>query len=244
MCSASAPAPWHPVMSSTAGDRLLTDESSAGTLRHRSITGTTTRRPAQTGADGPDLPEVQSGSQFWRPDPSGDELLVDQPVISRKALRHALVARAGLVLCCLVLTSCGGQGEGPSTSVTVVPTPTLVVAPTELGAVVWSRKIDPVTSEPVERREAFSRDEKDMYAVIETGPLAAGTRLTATWAFNSQPIEGVEVELTADVARSAGWVAFHLEWNGTGLWPAGTLAVEITASTGESTRSSVEIQGT
>lgn len=141
------------------------------------------------------------------------------------------------MLLCLALTSCTGQAEGPSTSsATVVPTATQVAAATDLGAVVWASEIDPVTFEPVERREAFSRDEKHIHA--------AGTTLTAAWAFNSQPIEGTDVAVTADAARSAGWVEFHLEWNGAALWPVGTLAVEITASTGESTRSTVEIQGT
>ncbi len=171
--------------------------------------------------------------------------MVDQPVTSSGRPRHALVVRAGLVLLCLALTSCTGQAEGPSTSsATVVPTSTQVAAATDLRAVVWASEIDPVTFEPVERREAFSRDEKHIHAVVETGPLAAGTTLTAAWAFNSQPIEGADVVVTADTARSAGWVEFHLDWNSAALWPVGTLAVEVTASTGESTRSTVEIQGT
>lgn len=167
----------------------------------------------------------------------------DTPVTSRGARRHALVARAALVLLCLVLSGCGGREEGPSTS-TVVSTPTDVAATTDLGAVVWASEIDPVTSEPIERRETFSRDEQDIYAVVETGPLAAGTTLTAAWAFNSQPIEGIDVTLSADAARSAGWVEFRLEWTGVALWPVGTLEVEITASTGESIRGMVEIRGT
>lgn len=175
--------------------------------------------------------------------------MVDRPDTPRGASRHASVARTvvdlPLVLLCLVLAGCSGQAEGPSpSSPTVAPTTTEVAAATELGAVIWASEIDPVTSEPVARRDAFSRDEKHIYAVVETGPLAAGTTLTATWAFNAQAIEGVEVTVTADAARGAGWVEFHLEWSGAGLWPAGMLSVEITASTGESTRSTIEIQGT
>ncbi len=154
------------------------------------------------------------------------------------------VARAGLVLLCLLLNSCSWREEAPSTSsATVVPTSTQV-ATTDLGEVVWASEVDPTTSAPIERREAFSRDEKRVYAVLETGPLAAGTTLTATWAFNTQPIDGRDVTLDTDTARSAGWVEFHLEWTDTALWPVGVLAVEITASSGESTRGTVEIQGT
>ena len=154
------------------------------------------------------------------------------------------VARAGLVLLCLLLNSCNWREEAQSTSsATVVPTSTQV-ATTDLGEVVWASEVDPTTSAPIERREAFSRDEKRVYAVLETGPLAAGTTLTATWAFNTQPIDGRDVTLDTDTARSAGWVEFHLEWTDTALWPVGVLAVEITASSGESTRGTVEIQGT
>lgn len=156
-----------------------------------------------------------------------------------------VVARAGLVLLCLMLAGCSGQGGAPSTSSTmVVPTSTQAAVTTDLGEVVWASEIDPITSVPLERREAFSRDEKRVYAVLETGPLAAGTTLTATWAFNSQPIDGRDVILRTGTAQSAGWVEFHLEWTDTALWPVRTLGVEITASTGESTRGMVEIQNT
>lgn len=170
--------------------------------------------------------------------------MVYQAVTFRGSFRPALVARAGLVLLCLVLTGCSWQEEAPSTSgATVVPTSTRAVVTTDLGEVVWASEIDPTTSAPIDRREAFPRDHKRVYAVLETGQLAAGTTLTAAWAFNSQPIDGKDVTLSTDTARSAGWVEFHLEWTDTALWPVGILAVEITASSGESTRGTVEIQG-
>lgn len=152
-----------------------------------------------------------------------------------------------LATLCLALTGCIGEGDGASTVATegtVVPTASDNPVRTELGAIVWTSGIDPETAEPIDRREAFARDVQTIYAAVETGPLAAGTTLTATWAFNGQPIQGADVTVTAEESISRGWVEFHLDWSGATLWPVGTLSVEISASTGESTTSSVEIQGT
>lgn len=171
--------------------------------------------------------------------------MVHQPAIARGISRRALLLCAALALVCLALTACAGQDEEPpAPTATVVATSIEAAAFTDLGPVVWASDIDPVTSEPADRREVFSRDATVIYAVLQTGPLAAGTTLTATWTFNGQPIEGIDVTVTADEARGGGWVEFHLEWNGAALWPVGTLAVEVTASTGESSESSVEIEGT
>lgn len=171
--------------------------------------------------------------------------LVEQPVRSRRASRFRYLAPAGLMLLCLALISCdGGQGGASTLDATSDPASIEGTAPTELGDVVWASEIDPISFEPVERRETFSRDVSRVYAVVKTGPLAAGTTLTAAWAFNGQPVEGIDVALHVDAARNAGWVEFHLDWNGAALWPVGNLAVEITASSGESIGSTVEIRGT
>lgn len=171
--------------------------------------------------------------------------MVDPPVTSRRALWPGHVARAGLVLLCLALVGCSGRPEEASTpDSTVLPDSTAATEPTDLGDIVWAGEVDPITSEPVDRRDAFSRADPRVYAVVKTGPLAAGTTLTATWTFNGQPISGTNVVLSADSALTAGWVEFHLEWNGLGLWPIGNLAVEITASSGESVRGTVEIRST
>lgn len=167
------------------------------------------------------------------------------PVTSGGPLWRALRMSAGIALLCLSLAGCaGGDDEVAAPVATVVPTLTDPTAPTELGAVIWASEIDPATSKPVGQREAFARDQDIIYAVVRTGPLAEGTTLTATWAFNGQPIEGIDVAVTAEEARGAGWVEFHLEWKGASLWPIGTLAVTITASSGESTEGTVEIRGT
>lgn len=159
--------------------------------------------------------------------------------------RRTVVVRAVLAMLCVPLAGCAGQADEPSTSTaTVVPPTDGATVTTELGPIVWASEIDPVTSAPVDRREAFSRDEKTIHALVETGPLAAGTTLTAAWTFNGQPIEGIDVTVTTDEARGPGWADFRLEWNGAALWPVGTLTVRITASTGESIEGSIEIEGT
>lgn len=158
--------------------------------------------------------------------------------------RRTVIVCVVLAMLCVTLAGCAGQDDEPSTSTaTVVPATEEASVTTELGPVVWASEIDPVTSAPVDRREAFSRDEKTIHALVETGPLAAGTTLTAAWTFNGQPIEGIDVTVTADEARGPGWAEFRLEWNGAALWPVGTLTVRITASTGESTEGSIEIEG-
>lgn len=167
------------------------------------------------------------------------------PITSRRSLCRVIILSIWIATLCLSLAGCaGGDDEVSAPVTTVASTSTEPAAPTELGEIVWASEIDPTTSEPAGRREAFSRDENVIYAVVRTGPLAEGTTLTATWTFNDQPVEGIDVAVKADEARGAGWVEFHLEWNGATLWPVGTLAVTITASTGESTESAVEIHAT
>jgi len=164
-------------------------------------------------------------------------------ITSRRSLRRALILSTWLSPLCLALVGCAfGDERVEAPSATVVATSIERAAPTELGEVVWASDVDPATSGPVGQREAFSRDEDVIYAAVKTGSLAAGTTLTATWTFNGQPVEGIDVAVTADEARGAGWVEFHLEWNGATLWPVGTLGVTITASTGESTKGTVEIR--
>lgn len=165
------------------------------------------------------------------------------PITCRRSLQRALILSAWLAPLCLALAGCAtGDERVEAPSGTVVATSAEQAAPTELGEVVWASDVDPDTSEPVGQRETFARDDDVIYAVVRTGPLAAGTTLTATWTFNGQSVEGIEVAVTADEARGAGWVEFHLEWNGATLWPVGTLAITITASTGESTEGAVEIR--
>lgn len=201
------------------------------------------QRDARSGARGGVRSTIRQPGLAGGP-PRG-HILVERWRTSRGLSRHAKVTHAVLALLCLTLAGCAEQdGELATSPATVGPATDEASVTTELGPIVWASEIDPETSAPADRRETFSRDEKTIYALVETGPLAEGTTLTAAWSFNEQPIEGIDVTVTADEARGAGWVAFQLEWNGDTLWPTGILAVRVTASTGESAESSVEIEGT
>lgn len=163
--------------------------------------------------------------------------------------RRRAGTRGATVLLCLVLvagaSACSGDDSEGQSPTEEPPSPTAAPAPaTELGEIVWAGAVDPASSAPVDRRDAFPRDATVIHAVVRTGPLAADTSLTARWSFNGQPIEGADATVTATGPRDAGWFEFHLEWTGSGLWPVGTLGIDVTASTGESITSEVTIEGT
>jgi hypothetical protein len=168
-------------------------------------------------------------------------------VRERRAKRGNGAAGALILLCLALLvaaTACSGDGAGQTTTA-VTPEPTATaVPPIDLEHIVWAGSVDPETSAPVDRRDAFPRDADVIHAVVRTGPLPAGITLTARWSFNGQPVEGATPMVTATDGREAGWIEFHLEWTGGGLWPVGTLGVNVSATTGEAISGTVEIAGT
>jgi hypothetical protein len=148
----------------------------------------------------------------------------------------------------LLLFGCsgGGGGDDPTPVPTPMPTsePTATPTPsTQLGAVVWSTSLD-ADGAPTEELTAMPRDTDVIYAVVRVDTATAGDALDAVWALDEVPIDAIASSVTIDEAAAAGWVSFSLTWEGESLWPLGTLAVTITATSGASTSGTIQIQST
>jgi len=85
-------------------------------------------------------------------------------------------------------------------------------------------------------------DAPAIIAAVETGPLPAGTRLTAAWTMNGVAVPEASATVVAQTAREGGWVTFKLARNEGKTWPPGELEVTITASDGTTVSGSVQIQ--
>lgn len=147
-----------------------------------------------------------------------------------------------------LLAGCSANG-GDNNGTTPPPATTEITAsvPEDAGGldlrpIVWTDTVDGATGEPGSRLEVVPRDTTLIHATVETGSIPAGTTFEAVWSFNDEVIPELTTTLEVAEPRRAGWIGFDLTWTGATYWPQGTLSVEITASTGESVRSSVEIQ--
>ncbi len=159
--------------------------------------------------------------------------------------RHDARLPAILLICVIggLLGACGGNGATDSTApASTSPPATASPQPLELGSVVWTTGIATGTGAPVDRVSVFPRDAVAIHAAVEARSLPAGTTLTAAWEINGQPIEALSTTVTVDQPRRGGWADFRLEWAGETRWPAGTLAIRISASTGETVEGTVRIR--
>ncbi len=182
----------------------------------------------------------------------GEEGLVGDEVAKvggTGAARTRMVRCAVLALAVLVV-GCSGESDAEST-----PTPPPVLTPTaplgtpvptpdqiSLGSIVWTTSIDDDTGAPVDDLEVFAYDAPAIIAAIETGPLPAGTTLSAQWTMNGVAVPGAPTTVATEAERGEGWVAFELVSKEGMTWPPGELEITVTASDGASVSGSVLIQ--
>jgi hypothetical protein len=97
----------------------------------------------------------------------------------------------------------------------------------ELGPVVWTAMVDPVTLAPIQEVEAFTIDASTIYAAVPVLRIEPGTEVSASWSYNDTPISGVGSTFTATEAAEGVWLEFHLAQTGAEEWPDGTFAITI-----------------
>jgi hypothetical protein len=148
----------------------------------------------------------------------------------------------------VLLVGCSGESEAETTPTpALTPTsPPQTPVPTadqiSLGAIIWTTSIDEDTGAPAEDLEVFAHDAPAIIAAIETGPLPAGTTLTAQWTMNGVAVPGDPTTVVAETDRGEGWVTFERVRNEGMTWPPGELEITVTASDGASVSGSVLIQ--
>jgi hypothetical protein len=115
-------------------------------------------------------------------------------------------------------------------------------APPSVGDVVWATQLQPETNAPVVQVERFSVDDPTIYAVVAAQRLPAGAELTATWAYNDVPLDGLGQSVVVSTSSAeTTWIEFHLTRQEDRSWPDGRYAVAITLD-GEPVRTaSVEV---
>lgn len=97
----------------------------------------------------------------------------------------------------------------------------------ELGPVVWTAMVDPVTLAPIQEVDAFTIDASTIYATVPVLRIEPGTEVSASWSYNDTPIKGAGSTFTATEAAEGVWLEFHLARTGAEEWPDGTFAITI-----------------
>lgn len=158
--------------------------------------------------------------------------------------RLAILAVLGLFGSLLIGCSMGdGTSDpdpAPTSAATVASTPAPVV---QLGAVVWSTGLAE-NGEPAADLDALPRDAPVIYAVAPVQSVVAGEKVTANWSLDGVPIDALATTVTLDEATDSGWVSFALTWEGETFWPVGSLEVSLSASSGSTVTSSIQIEST
>jgi hypothetical protein len=146
------------------------------------------------------------------------------------------IGRASIALgACLLLAACGGDGStaDPTPIATVAPTLETThqaVVPLEIADPVWASGIDPADGSPLDTLEWVATDTDAIYAVFETGPIAAGTAFDVSWTMNDVVVPGLDPTLQIRADTPSGWIEFHLERTSELPWPSGMLAIELSVN--------------
>ena len=176
-----------------------------------------------------------------------------------KTTRQAVAVVLAAVLGLVVLSGCGGDGDGQdaardqadstaradegSTAATTDGTAGEAATPApSIGEIVWATAVQPDTNAATAVVARFPVDAPALYAVVLVTGLPSGAVLTARWTYNDVPLDALEaaVEIPTPVDGTA-WVEFHLDRDEES-WPEGTYEISIWLN-GEPVRTSSVVVG-
>lgn len=149
-----------------------------------------------------------------------------------------------IVLACLVMTvSCGGGDDTPPQQ-EPRPTPTAQATevPLTMDDIVWATGIDEASGEPLDEVSAYTTVSPAIVAVVPAGNVPAGTEFTATWTIDGLEVPQATMTATVEQDMQSAWVAFEFLRDEGRYFPLGVLEITVTASTGESVQSSIDIE--
>lgn len=152
-----------------------------------------------------------------------------------------------LIACALLLAACGSD-DAPDADATPPPAednPAMATPPPvpemQVGDIVWAVEIDEETGEPTEVVDIFATDSPGIIAVLEVENLPEGTEFSAKWTMNGQPIDGSDMDITAEGDLDHAWIVFRFTRDEGERYPIGQLGVTITSSDGDLREGSVEV---
>ncbi len=159
--------------------------------------------------------------------------------------------RAGICVLGMVsiLAGCGGSDAEPTPTVpplstsTALPNTPTPLPPPSVGEVVWTTSVDSGTNAPIGAVNEFSTESPRMYAVVEVANLPAGAVLSASWAYNGVPLEGVTAGVVPPSAYSNGFVEFHISKSDGEAWPDGTYVINVLLNGDVKQVSQIEVVG-
>ncbi|MER3436142.1 MAG: hypothetical protein C4346_00040 [Chloroflexota bacterium] len=99
-----------------------------------------------------------------------------------------------------------------------------------VGTVIWTERIDPVTSAPGPRVSSLSAAAPTIFAVLPVANLPPGTVLRADWTYNNTPLEALTRAVIIQEPYAKGWIAFSLTRSGDTLWPVGEYAITVSVN--------------
>jgi hypothetical protein len=164
-------------------------------------------------------------------------------VVERSLTAHAIAVS----ILTAALTGCMAQGS-PTPRAAITASPTIALpAPSPspgasaaeiqeldqnptVGSVIWTERIDPVTSAPGPSVTFFSVDAPSIFAVVPIANLPPGTVLRADWTYNTTPLEALTRAVIIHGPYAKGWIAFSLTRSGETLWPAGEYAITVSVN--------------